>query len=146
VDYVAQSIVWLAQQPSSKNRIFHLCCDNVFTWADLGKALALHGYPVQPQAYEQWLEALPTLRGTGHPLESFIPFFLEKSGQYKLTVPEAFLQHAHPHLSGELTRDALRQSGIISPAIDFKLWGVYLDALCRANLIPNPSKPEAMNL
>jgi thioester reductase-like protein len=129
VDYVARAIVRSALQPDPMRRRLHLCAANVVPWSDLASWLSAAGYAVQREPYAAWLQRLPALRNTTHPLAPFVPLFLEQAGPGQLTVPEVFLQSAHARLDGTETQARLGASGLDAPAIDGSLWHRYLAAL-----------------
>lgn len=108
-------------------------------WSALGGWLAENGYAVRGEPYAAWVARLSALRGTDHPLEPFVPLFLEKAGPARLTVPEVFLQSAHSRLDGTATAQRLAALGITPPAIDGALWRTYLASLAAAGMLPSPT-------
>ncbi len=139
VDYVARGIVCLTQQPASAGRRFHLCAPQEVPWSALAGWLGELGYPVQREPYAAWLQRLPALRGTDHPIAPFVPLFLEKAGPDRPTVPEVFLQSAHARLDCAATFEALAGSGLTAPVIGAALWRRYLTTLRAHGAVPAPA-------
>ena len=140
VDYVARAMVALTQKPSATGTIRHLCAPEPFTWAELALCLEQIGYPLRQQPYHELVAGLAALRGTGHPLEAFIPLFMEKSGPQRLSVPEAFLESNHARLDCRHTVAALAHFGVRPPVIDLHLWKTYVEALVREGLVESSAQ------
>ncbi|WP_265264079.1 amino acid adenylation domain-containing protein [Spirulina subsalsa] len=58
VDYVSQSIVTLAQKPSSLNQAFHLFNPNPILFVELVSVINEFGYSVTPISYKKWQDEL----------------------------------------------------------------------------------------
>jgi amino acid adenylation domain-containing protein/thioester reductase-like protein len=57
VDYVSQAIVQLSQQPTLWGQAFHLVTPHVLSLDRLVQVIKAVGYPLQSQAYAEWLAA-----------------------------------------------------------------------------------------
>jgi thioester reductase-like protein len=139
VDYVARGIVQLSVRPELAGQRFHLCARSEVPWSDLAGWLGQQGYAIRRESYPAWLERLPALRGTDHPLAPFLPLFLEKLAADRPTVPEVFLQSVHARIDGTATAHLLGASQLDAPVIDAALWTTYLTALAAAGLLPAPT-------
>jgi thioester reductase-like protein len=123
VDYVARSIVYLAQQPSSLGKVFHILNPKPITWSQIIDAVIGAGYPMTKLPFDAWVEAIEEHEDpTSNPLHPLLPFFHLNFAGRMLGVSET----AYYALGTAQTQAALAGSGLQCATVDVQLVRTFL--------------------
>jgi amino acid adenylation domain-containing protein/thioester reductase-like protein len=132
VDFAAQAIVHLAQQPNTAGRTFHLLNPHPIPLYQLAPWLNDLGYPIQAIPYADWQARLiaAATRTPDHPLAALLPLFVEPLPQVgNLTLGELFTQERTPLFTAPHTTRLLAAAGLECPPLDKKLLYTYIHHL-----------------
>lgn len=123
VDFVARAIVYLARQPESLGKVFHLLNPDPIHWSDIFDLVMEAGYPVQKQAFHDWVGSMETHADPDtNPLYPLLPFFHLNFARRMLGISDTHFRA----LGTASTQAALAQSGIICPPVDARLIDTFL--------------------
>jgi thioester reductase-like protein len=136
VNYASEAIAFLAQQPQSAGKVFHLMNPNPVTSEESNAWDRYVGSPVTYLPYKEWQARLATeVTDPAHPLFSLRSFFLEPFTAERLSIPELYTRDKTPLFDCSATLDALRGSGIRCHPISPALSATYLDYFLRKGML-----------
>lgn len=136
VDYASQAITYLAQQPQSEGRIFHLMNPNPVTSLETTIWDQRLGSFVERLPYKEWQARLREQAiSPDHPLFSLRSFFLEPFSEERLTIPELYTRDRTPMFDCTATLKALEGSGIVCHPVNPVLSATYFDYFLRQNML-----------
>jgi thioester reductase-like protein len=136
VNYASEAIAFLAQQPQSAGKVFHLMNPNPVTSEESNAWDRYVGSPVTYLPYKEWQARLATeVTDPAHPLFSLRSFFLEPFTAERLSIPELYTRDKTPLFDCTATLDALRGSGIRCHPISPALSATYLDYFLRKGML-----------
>ncbi|MEM1244394.1 MAG: thioester reductase domain-containing protein, partial [Pseudomonadota bacterium] len=126
VDYIASAIVYLSQQKTNPNRVFHLSHPQPIRFNELIKLLDQLGENMELLAFDAWQEAVSTYAKANNDvmLETLMPLISEKLSTINKTWLEIALDR--PKFNCDATNEALTNSSIICAKFDSKLTLKYL--------------------
>ncbi|KAJ2963282.1 hypothetical protein NQZ79_g1633 [Umbelopsis isabellina] len=140
VDYVAASVAAFALDDtnSTKLGVFHITHPPSFRFTDLFGTLIRYGYPCEQTEYIDWRNRLMeyTLKSQDHSLFPLLHFVLDdlptstKSAQ----------------LDDRNTQSIVSKQGIVCPAMDDELLGIYFAYLVKVGFMPQPSADAQLKL
>lgn len=135
VDYVTRAMVHLAGRDTSWGKAFHYFHPNPVPWDDLMGLIRGLGYRLDPMSYEDWRRLLRrSAADASQPRER--KEFLAHA--FLATVAPHFLLYTRPPMSVANLEEGLRGAGIVYPAIDAGLVGVYFDYWRKVGFVPHP--------
>ncbi len=136
VNYVSQAMLYLARQPESVGRVFHLLNPTPIQWSDIFDRVIEAGYPVQKLPFEEWIEAIRSHADpTTNPLVPLLPFFFIEFAQRMLGINEWDFHE----LGTAATQRSMAGSGLTCAPVDNRLVNTFLAQLVRSNrLCPAP--------
>ena len=132
VDFAAQAIIHLSQQPDTAGRTFHLLNPRPIPLNHLAPWFNDLGHPVEAIPYAGWQSRLihAATRTANHPLAALLPLFVEPLPQVgNLTLGELFTQDRTPRFEAPFTTRLLSAAGIECPPLDKALLQTYLSTL-----------------
>jgi thioester reductase-like protein len=135
VDFAAQAITHLAQQPDAPGRTFHILNPQPIPLSQLAPWLNDLGYPVEAIPYPAWQSRLidAATRTADHPLAALLPLFVEPLPQVgNLTLGELFTQDRTPRFEATDTGHLLAAAGIQCPPLNQALLQTYLAHLAHS--------------
>lgn len=137
VDYVARAIVYLAQQPDSLGKVFHLLNPQASSWSDIMETVMELGYPLRKLPFDAWVEAIEDYADrASNPLQPLLPFLHLDFAARMFGVSDA----AYQALGTQATLHALEGSGVRCEAIDHALIRTYVQRFVEmGRLLPAPS-------
>ncbi|MGP1375923.1 MAG: non-ribosomal peptide synthetase [Almyronema sp.] len=124
IDYIAQAIVHLAQQPEMLGKTFHLSHPQPVSSQQLIDQVRAFGFDLKQLPYDQWRSRLlhTVADSPEHPLYPLIPLFPAK--------PAASLPPpAQLKFDSRNTQKGLSGTSITCPPLDQALWRTYLTHL-----------------
>lgn len=131
IDYAAQAMVQISQQPSSLGKTFHIVNPTPITWKAWITQISSLGYPVKILPYELWkTEAITQIRQS------------KDSELYALTpiFSDGLLESAKlPIFDCSNVSQALMNSPIECPNLDAALLKVYLSCFVKRGFLSAPS-------
>ncbi|KAM3100751.1 thioester reductase domain-containing protein [Phormidesmis sp. 146-12] len=135
VDYTAQAIAYLSQQPTSLGQNFHLTNPNPVHVTEVQQQSRSKGL-FEYLPYDQWQARLvEATRSQDNALSTLKPFFLEPWTDEQLTIPEMYQRSRTPILDCQATLKALAGSSIVCPPFDRKLMTTYLFYFVQNNFL-----------
>ena len=139
VDYVSRSIVALSRRKASLGQAFHLHIPVGAPINDVIHWINTFGYPLQQVEYEEWLEALAHVAGTGAsnemtPFVSLLPG--NGPGEQAQQAPVVVQDNRS-------TLAALSRVAITCPPVDARLLHTYLSYMVQSNFLPAPEQCRA---
>jgi thioester reductase-like protein len=136
VNYASEAIAFLAQQPQSAGKVFHLMNPYPVTSEESNAWDRYVGSPVEYLPYKEWQARLATeVTHPSHPLFSLRSFFLEPFTEERLSIPELYTRDKTPLFDCSATLDALRGSGIHCHPISPALSATYFDYFLRKGML-----------
>jgi thioester reductase-like protein len=143
VNYASEAIAYLAQQPQSAGKVFHLMNPYPVTSEESNSWDRYVGSPVKYLPYKEWQTRLANeVTSPDHPLFSLRSFFLEPFTDEKLSIPELYTRDKTPLFDCTATLDALRGSGIRCHPISPALSATYFDYFLRKGLLDSKDYGE----
>lgn len=139
VDYAADAIVGLSQQPIDSLRVFHLANPIERHWREVVLWINLFGYPLKLVSYREWLIALRTAAcKPDHPLYRLRSFFLTRpSSESDLTLPEYYEVHRRNRVCRSESQEVISRLPCRCPPLDAKLLERYFVSFIEQNVLPN---------
>jgi thioester reductase-like protein len=146
VDYASRSIVYLAQQPTSENQVFHLMNPNPVPNIEVNQWSRGLGSLVEYMDYKTWqLDFAKKVTSTDHPLFSLRSFFLEPYTEARLSIPEFYTREHSAVYDCTATLKALEGSGIRCYPVSPELFETYLDYFLRKGMLGDKDfNPEVL--
>ncbi|QDV67061.1 Phthiocerol synthesis polyketide synthase type I PpsC [Rosistilla carotiformis] len=134
VDYVANAIVGISQQPESLGGVFHLTNPNPLNYRYLVEWMQRDGTGIRPVPYDQWRSELLALTARV-PMETMQTLV-------KTMVPDAADNNGvapalHPKYDCRITLRMLSQLEIRCAEVDTRLLNLYLECLKRTGAFPS---------
>lgn len=138
VDYVSKALVYLSMQSNNSNQIFHLVNPYPNTWKEITGWIQALGYPLTLIPYDIWQQELiksisQSSNNSLYPLASI--FF----GTTKLSEDERRRQLQNSKLDCQITTQALSNSKIAFPRVDYKMFKRYFSYFIRTGFLSPPS-------
>ncbi|MCU0566006.1 MAG: thioester reductase domain-containing protein [Oculatellaceae cyanobacterium Prado106] len=136
VNYASEAIAFLAQQPQSAGKVFHLMNPYPATSEQVNAWDRAIDSPVKYLPYQEWQAQLARdVTTPDHPLFSLRSFFLEPFTDEQLSIPELYTRDRTPVFDCTATLDALRGSGIHCQPISPALSATYFDYFLRQGML-----------
>ncbi|MGV0024443.1 thioester reductase domain-containing protein [Phormidesmis priestleyi] len=136
VDYTAEAIAYLSQQPNALGQTFHLTNPNPVHVNEVQQQSQSQQNPIEYLPYDQWQARLVEVtRSQDNALSTLKPFFLEPWTDEQLTIPEMYQRSRTPILDCQATLKALAGTSIVCPRFDRKLMTTYLFYFIQTNFL-----------
>ncbi|MCG8312773.1 MAG: thioester reductase domain-containing protein [Pseudomonadales bacterium] len=149
VDYLAQAIIYLSQQPKAKGGVYHLLHPDAVSSNVLFDAINNAGYPVERVPYQRWFAELTQIAQNNpeHPLFPLVALFasrnsLEQSADSGTGHKEAApLEKEIPYCTN-ISQSLLAAAHFSLPAITEQLFATYIQAMEQKSVLaPQTSTP-----
>ena len=128
VDWVTKAMIYLARQPDSAGKVFHLLNPQPIHWSDVFDLVNEAGYPVTKLPFADWVSALEAHADPEtNPLSPLLPFFQINFARRMMGVSD----EAYLALGTEATQRALESAGFTCAAIDSRYMQLYLAQFAR---------------
>jgi thioester reductase-like protein len=127
VDYTAEAIAYLSQQPTLLGQTFHLTNPRPVHVSAVQQWSSSAQNPIEYLPYDQWQARLSqAARSQKNALSTLQPFFLERWSDEQLTIPELYQCSRVSLLDCQATLKALAETSIVCPRFDRNLMITYL--------------------
>jgi thioester reductase-like protein len=130
-DYAAEALVYLAQQPASIGKTFHILNPHAIAWDDFFAQIRDCGYPLEKVAYSCWQTAIQAYahENQDSKLYSLARLVLKSS---------TAMSYAKPEFDMSQTLTGLSDSTINCPPVDRKLVSTWISYFQQCGHIPLP--------
>jgi thioester reductase-like protein len=141
VDYLAESIVYIATHRPAEGRVHHLTNPRPAMLSDVLARMRAAGFVLRTLPYAQWVDEL-VRHVAEHPTSATAPFVslcVDRSRTADMSVKEMYLADTFPLLGRVNTDTALSGSGLRCPPVDSALLDRYLEYLMSSGYLARPA-------
>ena len=140
VDYASKAIIYLSNQETSSENVFHLVHPNPVSSDLLFETLRSLGYPIQSISYNCWHKKLLKIAedSPGHALYPLVSLFPARKTQIKTSNSSVLKFDCQNTLNG------LSGTEIACPPINFQLLQTYFSCLIQTGFLAAPSNHKKL--
>ncbi|WP_229739467.1 amino acid adenylation domain-containing protein [Nocardia rhizosphaerihabitans] len=146
VDYLAESVVYIATHRPAEGRVHHLTNPRRAMLSDVLARMRAAGFVLRTLPYARWVDEL-VRHVAEHPTSATAPFVslcIDRSRTADMSVKEMYLADTFPVLGRANTETALSGSGLQCPPVDSDLLDRYLEYLVTCGYLARPAAESSM--
>src|SRR5512135_2008932 len=147
-DICASAITHISTHSVAAGHTYHLASSRRAPLGSLVDRLRARGFSIREIPYEEWTDELLKYAADhpGHPMTAFVPLFVDRDQETGLTVAEMYLGHIFPSYTRCRPEHALRDSGIVFPAVGERLLDRTIDRLIATGHLRDPGATTMLPL
>jgi thioester reductase-like protein len=148
VDICASAIRYISSHTEASGYTYHISSPKYALLGSLVDRLRNCGFDVKGIPYSEWVDEVlrNAAQNPDHPMTPFVPLFVDRCEESKLTVAEMYLEHIFPSYTRSNTEQALRGSGITFPAVDEELLDLNITRLITTRYLKPPGRTAPSRL
>jgi amino acid adenylation domain-containing protein/thioester reductase-like protein len=146
VDYCSKAIVHVAKKKVPNGDIYHLNNTRYKVLSAIIDQMQELGYPMRRMAYPSWVQDVVqyTGRNPTSPVTPFVPLFVERWSEEKLTFLEMYFEGRIPQFECTNMENALEGTDIVCPPVDDEMLSLYLSYFLRTGYLSPPAVRPAV--
>lgn len=142
VDYVSRAIIYLSQNSSSPERVFHILNPQTVHWHEIFSWINALGYSLEWISYQQWRTRLLKAFQQSPDNALFPLSHLFKDAvtvDPPLTIQELYVQSRTPKYDCQNLLSGMASSSIVCPSVDAELFKIYCSYFGRKGFLDFPN-------
>ncbi|ATL67247.1 amino acid adenylation domain-containing protein [Nocardia terpenica] len=147
VDHLTASVVHIATHRRADGRVYHLTNPRPAMLCDVLDRMRDKGFELRMLPYDRWVRELVrhVAENPTSPTAPFVSLCVDRSRKADISVKEMYLEGTFPVLGRRNSEQALADSGLHCPPVDYDLIDRYLEFFFSSGYIARPQRRRSQS-